>query len=133
ILAFAGVLFLIGYFLHHFSALDMFMASVGIIVAAIPEGLPVILTVALAIGVQRMASRYAIIRKLPAVETLGSVSIICTDKTGTLTRNEMSVQKISLTTNDLDVSGVGYNSEGSFYFKSKKIQPQENHDLLTFV
>ncbi|HAU0818081.1 TPA: cation-transporting P-type ATPase [Legionella pneumophila] len=133
ILAFAGVLFLIGYFLHHFSALDMFMASVGIIVAAIPEGLPVILTVALAIGVQRMASRYAIIRKLPAVETLGSVSIICTDKTGTLTRNEMSVQKICLTTNEMDVSGVGYNSKGSFHFAGKKIQPQEHHDLLTLA
>ncbi|WP_412757603.1 cation-transporting P-type ATPase [Legionella bozemanae] len=131
ILAFASVLFLIGYFLHHFSAHEMFMAAVGIIVAAIPEGLPVILTVALAIGVQRMANRYAIIRKLPAVETLGSVSIICTDKTGTLTRNEMSVQKICLATSDLDVSGVGYNTEGSFYFESKKIQPQENHDLLT--
>ncbi|CAM3022660.1 cation-transporting P-type ATPase [Legionella pneumophila] len=133
ILAFAGFLFLIGYFLHHFSALDMFMASVGIIVAAIPEGLPVILTVALAIGVQRMASRYAIIRKLPAVETLGSVSIICTDKTGTLTRNEMSVQKICLTTNEMDVSGVGYNSNGSFHFEGKKIQPQEHHDLLTLA
>lgn len=131
ILVFAGALFLIGYFLHQFSAQDMFMAAVGIVVAAIPEGLPVILTVALAIGVQRMASRYAIIRKLPAVETLGSVSIICTDKTGTLTRNEMSVQKICLAMGNLDVSGVGYNSDGCFYFEDKEVLPQTNHDLLT--
>lgn len=131
ILAVTSLLFLIGFFLHQFSAHDMFMASVGIIVAAIPEGLPVILTVALAIGVQRMANRYAIIRKLPATETLGSVSIICSDKTGTLTRNEMSVQKICLAKNNLDVSGAGYNSAGHFYSEGKIITPQSNQDLLT--
>lgn len=126
----ATILFLIGFFIHQLSAHDMFMASVGIIVAAIPEGLPVILTVALAIGVQRMANRFAIIRKLPAVETLGSVSIICSDKTGTLTRNEMSIQNICLTNKTLEVSGVGYNSDGYFYLEDKIVTPQEEHDLL---
>ncbi|MDI9819754.1 MULTISPECIES: cation-transporting P-type ATPase [unclassified Legionella] len=130
ILTLAGLLFAIGFYLHQIPAHDMFMASVGIIVAAIPEGLPVILTVALAIGVQRMASRHVIIRRLPAVETLGSVSIICSDKTGTLTRNEMSVQQVCLAATDLHVSGTGYSSKGDFFINEKKTNPVANSDLI---
>ncbi|MCC5791151.1 MAG: HAD-IC family P-type ATPase [Legionellaceae bacterium] len=130
ILILAGLLFTIGFYFHQVAAIDMFMATVGVIVAAIPEGLPVVLTVALAIGVQRMAERHVIIRRLPAVETLGSVSIICSDKTGTLTRNEMSVQKIALTSDNLQVSGTGYNAQGDFYQQDKKINPDTYPDLL---
>ena len=91
---------------------DMLMAGVGLAVAAIPEGLPAVMTIALAIGVRRMAARNAIVRRLPAVETLGSVSVICSDKTGTLTRNEMTVERVALSDRVLAVTGRGYEPVG---------------------
>ncbi|MEX2327618.1 MAG: HAD-IC family P-type ATPase, partial [Pseudomonadales bacterium] len=96
ILLIAATLLVFGYFVEHFVFADMFMAVVGLSVAAIPEGLPAVLTITLAVGVQAMARRNVIVRRLPAIETLGAVSVICTDKTGTLTRNEMMVGSVAV-------------------------------------
>ncbi|MBI2076609.1 MAG: calcium-transporting P-type ATPase, PMR1-type [Candidatus Aenigmarchaeota archaeon] len=100
--------------------LQMFLTSVALAVAAIPEGLPAVVTITLAIGLQRMAKRNAIIRKLPAVETLGSTSIICSDKTGTLTANEMTVRKIFVSQKVIDVTGEGYSTDGKFLISGQE-------------
>lgn len=103
-----------GYFLGSLPFGDIFMVVVGLAVAAIPEGLPAVLTITLAIGVQAMARRNAIVRRLPSIETLGSVSVICTDKTGTLTRNEMMVASVVTAAGPVTVSGQGYEPRGEF-------------------
>ncbi|MDD5404676.1 MAG: cation-transporting P-type ATPase [Sulfuricella sp.] len=131
----AGVLVLavltiaFGMLVHGQSAGDMFLAAVGLAVAAIPEGLPAIMTITLAIGVQRMAGRNAIIRRMPAVETLGAVTTICSDKTGTLTKNEMTVQRLATANSLIEVAGVGYAPHGGFSTDGRDVEPDTLADI----
>ncbi|WP_194715100.1 cation-transporting P-type ATPase [Noviherbaspirillum soli] len=125
----AGMVLLFGVLLRGYAPREMFLAAVGLAVAAIPEGLPAIMTIALAIGVQRMARRRAIVRRLPAVEALGSVTVICTDKTGTLTRNEMTVQSVLTAGAHLTVSGAGYAPHGGFALDGREASATAHPEL----
>jgi len=129
ILAVSVLMLLFGYFIldHNFDSL--FMAVVGIAVSAIPEGLPAVLTITLAVGVKAMAHRNAIIRRLPAIETLGSVSVICSDKTGTLTRNEMMVDTIVVSKEYFRIKGDGYEPIGDIEIDDNVIKAQNFFSL----
>lgn len=113
VVAIAGIVFLLGY-IQGRETTEMIMASIALAVAAIPEGLPAVVTIALSVGVVRMARTNALIRKLPSVETLGACSVICSDKTGTLTHNEMTVVRLYANRQEIGVSGAGYEPTGMF-------------------
>lgn len=125
ILALAAITFLLGV-MRGENLLEMFMAAVALAVGAIPEGLPAALTITLAIGVSKMAKRHAIIRKLPAVETLGGTNVICSDKTGTLTKNQMTVKHIFTITHSFEVTGIGYEPKGEFLSNMQNINPLDD-------
>lgn len=127
------IIFVFAYLFRDYPVNEIILAVIGLAVAAIPEGLPAILTITLAIGVQRMARRKAIIRRLPSVETLGSVTVICSDKTGTLTRNEMTVKAIYTAEGCYDVEGSGYEPEGRILREEAPVDPLDDtllHRLL---
>ncbi|WP_291382039.1 cation-transporting P-type ATPase [Demequina sp.] len=129
---FAVAMFAIGLIVHGNPPGDMMIAAISFAVAAIPEGLPAIMTITLAIGVQRMAKRNAITRRLTSVETLGSVTVICSDKTGTLTKNEMTVRAIATADGTYTVSGTGYQPNGQVLLDDSPVA-LERPDLLALV
>lgn len=117
-------------FLKGTPLIENFLISISLAVAAIPEGLPTIVTIALSIGVHKMAKRNALVRRLPSVETLGCTTVICTDKTGTLTQNEMTVRSIWINNTYIDVTGIGYSPEGNFEINHLTINPKNIPGLL---
>jgi magnesium-transporting ATPase (P-type) len=133
ILGMAAVMIVIGRVVHDFDRSELISAAIGFAVAAIPEGLPALVTITLALGVQQMAKRNAIMRNLPAVETLGAVTTVCSDKTGTLTKNEMTVRHIQTRAGTYDVEGLGYQPEGRITLDGASVGLAGHPDLRTLV
>ncbi len=119
-----AIVFGVGVIRHHGNMkeiVDTFMIAVSLAIAAVPEGLPAIVTISLALGMREMVKKHALIRKLASVETLGSATVICSDKTGTLTQNEMTVTRLWVDGKFIEVSGSGYSPEGDFFSDGKQI------------
>ncbi|MCD8167661.1 MAG: HAD-IC family P-type ATPase [Bacteroides sp.] len=133
IVVIAVLVYLFGYFFRDYSPQELLLSVIGLAVAAIPEGLPAILSIILAIGVQNMARKNAIIRNLPSVETLGAVSVICSDKTGTLTKNEMTVKTLVVKEQEYEVTGSGYAPEGDILLDGRKIDPNKEEVLQNLI
>lgn len=133
ILTLSVVTFLIGFFIWHDTSVALFLAVVGLAVAAIPEGLPAIMTITFAIGVTRMAKRNAIIRHLPAIETTGAITTICSDKTGTLTCNELAVRCIVTAEHEYNITGNGYNDIGELHLNNSPFSLEQHPDLCQLI
>ena len=129
-LSVCALVFVLGW-ARGYDPLEMFMIAVGLAIAAVPEGLPAVVTISLALGMREMIKRHALIRRLSSVETLGSATTICSDKTGTLTQNEMTVTRLWVDGQFIDVTGTGYNPNGDFMVDGKLVQPVDYQGALT--
>ena len=125
--------FFVLWFVHDRTLEEVFMTSVSLAVSAIPEGLPAVLTITLALGTSKMAKQKAIVRRLASVETLGSTTVICSDKTGTLTKNEMTVTKMHSANRTIAVTGAGYQPEGEFMENGEKVNPLDDPPLARLL
>lgn len=122
-----------GFFFRDYAPTELLLSIIGLAVAAIPEGLPAIISIILALGVQNMVKRNAIVRNLPSVETLGAVSVICSDKTGTLTKNEMTVTSLLTDKKTYEVTGTGYDPEGEILEDGSALQVKENEQIFELL
>jgi Ca2+-transporting ATPase len=130
IMALIGCILVIGVnYINQISFVESFLTSVSLAVSAIPEGLPTVLVITLSLGAQQMARRNAIIRRLNSVETLGTTTVICSDKTGTITKNEMTVRAIKTLNQSFQVSGEGFTPTGNFYSNGEQVEPLKNNEL----
>jgi Ca2+-transporting ATPase len=129
-LAVCALVFIIGW-MRGTPPLEMFIIAVSLAIAAVPEGLPAVVTISLALGMREMIQRNALIRRLSSVETLGSATVICSDKTGTLTQNEMTVTRIAADGEIISVSGIGYNPHGDFFLDGNRVNPRDFPAILT--
>ena len=125
--------FFVLWFVHDRTLEEVFMTSVSLAVSAIPEGLPAVLTITLAMGTSRMAKQKAIVRRLASVETLGSTTVICSDKTGTLTKNEMTVTRLHSANRTINVTGTGYQPQGEFMEDGAKVNPVDDAQISTLL
>lgn len=129
-LTICALVFVVGW-ARGFNPLDMFMIAVGLAIAAVPEGLPAVVTISLALGMREMIKRHALIRRLSSVETLGSATTICSDKTGTLTQNEMTATRMWVDGKFIEITGSGYNPNGDFIIDGKAVNPTDYQGALT--
>ncbi len=127
------LVFLLNFYVHSRSLLELFILAVAMAISAVPEGLPAVVTLTLTLGMQEMAKKNAIVRRLMAVETLGATTVICTDKTGTLTKNEMTIRKIYVDNAFVKVTGSGYEPKGEFLINNKKVNIRKNPSILKLV
>ncbi|MBP7227468.1 MAG: cation-translocating P-type ATPase [Longilinea sp.] len=135
-LAICGLVFVVGLLRSDFSLeaiIDIFMIAVSLAIAAVPEGLPAVVTISLALGMREMVRRHALIRRLSSVETLGSATVICSDKTGTLTQNEMTVTRLWVDDHMFEVTGLGYRPEGEFRLEGKPVEMRNYPGALTLL
>lgn len=133
ILIISVVIYAFGYFLREYEPVELMLTTIGLAVAAIPEGLPAVISIILALGVRNMAEQKAIVRSLPSVETLGAVSVICTDKTGTLTKNEMTVKQIVTAKHDIEVSGSGYAPNGNLELNGQPFDLDDDESMIDLL